>query len=276
MRGTQAVKSSRKQKYRFSPACAGNAHAHSCSCGTDTVQPRVCGERPGLRLILRPLSGSAPRVRGTRFSKRVLAEFCRFSPACAGNAPAQIVTPKPPAVQPRVCGERRASVFQVGRQNGSAPRVRGTRQETAISPVSARFSPACAGNADSSGPQQIPRPVQPRVCGERGQSVCTQGNLHGSAPRVRGTRQQLLPRQPQWRFSPACAGNAQPHADAADTGTVQPRVCGERFQTCLHIGLRVGSAPRVRGTLAAKGFAQQLVRFSPACAGNAFVLTQAR
>ncbi len=91
----------------------------------------------------------------------------------------------------------------------------------------------------------------------------------GSAPRVRGTRPGFRAGPGRARFSPACAGNASAHLRPATPRAVQPRVCGERVPGPLKMASAVGSAPRVRGTLQHHDPPAKLIRFSPACAGNA-------
>ena len=91
----------------------------------------------------------------------------------------------------------------------------------------------------------------------------------GSSPRVRGTRLVGLGEGTGERFIPACAGNAGGRHGGQSTGSVHPRVCGERAKrpvTHLDVG---GSSPRVRGTPSRRAQARADHRFIPACAGNA-------
>ncbi len=195
------------------------------------VQPRVCGERPPLTGAVRINYGSAPRVRGTRPRSGPRFDRRRFSPACAGNALPNHSTLSPHAVQPRVCGERPHTAEQGLRFAGSAPRVRGTPGTESGDNVHERFSPACAGNACARGTASARRSVQPRVCGERALRRRGSQALIGSAPRVRGTRQETGERDGRFRFSPACAGNASTASANNLEASVQPRVCGERLRT---------------------------------------------
>ena len=192
----------------------------------------------------------------------------RFSPACAGNGPIQVLARPVAPVQPRVCGERVSPVCGQGYAGGSAPRVRGTDRDFVCVPFAGRFSPACAGNGRTVLTCEANCSVQPRVCGERARRSKASMSRRGSAPRVRGTGGFAIDVGMFGRFSPACAGNG-----ISDTGQlhpipVQPRVCGERLGMSDFISERDGSAPRVRGTEDAAGEDAQLVRFSPACAGN--------
>ncbi len=194
--------------HRFSPACAGNALPFVNNQIEFAVQPRVCGERKDSVRELRMKPGSAPRVRGTQASRRMDPKGGRFSPACAGNAPAGREKTCAITVQPRVCGERPAPLLRPALTHGSAPRVRGTRLFRPDAAVQARFSPACAGNAKGKFATVANAEVQPRVCGERDWQDHLLEVTDGSAPRVRGTRGFESLGGNQQRFSPACAGNA--------------------------------------------------------------------
>ena len=215
-------------------------------------------------------SGSSPRVRGTHLLAPSLPRCGRFIPACAGNAgPSRPSCSRRP-VHPRVCGER------IG--GGDATGAGG------------RFIPACAGNARAARASPSGWTVHPRVCGERLAGYPMVGMNYGSSPRVRGTLDRLAGRVRGDRFIPACAGNAHSAPDVAPASgrfipacagnarrrsptwiptAVHPRVCGER-PTPQQVDVRAtGSSPRVRGTRSGRLALGVLVRFIPACAGNA-------
>ena len=176
---------------RFIPACAGNSPRRPPPRGAWPVHPRVCGElrpRPHLGLCL---TGSSPRVRGTRQSVCLSSIIFRFIPACAGNS-------------------KNASTSAL-LAFGSSPRVRGTLLPSQTPMDARRFIPACAGNSLGT------------------ETVRTKG--FGSSPRVRGTRIRLGHRLVGRRFIPACAGNSAAVALAPARPTVHPRVCGELAET---------------------------------------------
>ncbi len=173
------------------------------------------------------------------------------------------------SVHPRVCGER---VFKMGgktAENGSSPRVRGTLCRAGRGNFSRRFIPACAGNAGRNADAGRPKPVHPRVCGER--PICGAASLFlpGSSPRVRGTRGGASTGIEMARFIPACAGNACLRRSANARRAVHPRVCGERVVPATAVVPAGGSSPRVRGTRTLQSLPQATCRFIPACAGNA-------
>ncbi len=147
VRGTPRQRGWIQFRFRFIPACAGNASRTRSHAGTDTVHPRVCGERRTNPRCRNTATGSSPRVRGTRTGRRG--------------------TGITPAVHPRVCGERLNRAATVARATGSSPRVRGTHQHHAGIWRRHRFIPACAGNAVLTDNTSPVKTVHPRVCGER-------------------------------------------------------------------------------------------------------------
>ena len=70
------------------------------------------------------------------------------------------------AVQPRGCGELLGLQRVVRANDGSAPRVRGTRPTLSARVHLLRFSPAGAGNSARPGLSIRVNAVQPRGCGE--------------------------------------------------------------------------------------------------------------
>ena len=86
VRGTRCCPSSRLHPGRFIPAGAGNAHRRHGARRSGSVHPRGCGERPATHGQAYQLSGSSPRVRGTRSGRCAAPRWRRFIPAGAGNA----------------------------------------------------------------------------------------------------------------------------------------------------------------------------------------------
>ena len=152
---------------RFIPACAGNSDSQALVRLDQAVHPRVCGELCMMSSPRSRRSGSSPRVRGTPARETNRARISRFIPACAGNSAASQAAWRIKTVHPRVCGELRATAIDDELENGSSPRVRGTRERRGSPAPSSRFIPACAGNSTRSRPQLR--------------------DNNGSSPRVRGT-----------------------------------------------------------------------------------------
>jgi len=152
--------------------------------------------------------------------------------------------------------------------DGSSPRVRGTRRGGRRRGERFRFIPACAGNTNHRRGGNHRPAVHPRVCGEHSCDSRNRSRASGSSPRVRGTRVWRPRCVRAGRFIPACAGNTIACSACWLIPTVHPRVCGEHDQVAEGKPHRLGSSPRVRGTLQ-PGPADLLHRrFIPACAGN--------
>ena len=86
MRGTHEATINAPEDKRFIPAYAGNAATRLQHAISQTVHPRVCGERTSSAGVARPAAGSSPRMRGTHCHRCVGHCFLRFIPAYAGNA----------------------------------------------------------------------------------------------------------------------------------------------------------------------------------------------
>ena len=193
-------------------------------------------------------SGSSPRVRGTRADLVAEEPARRFIPACAGNSSPSSPALRSATVHPRVCGELFSGGGQWDGEDGSSPRVRGTR----------------------SGPRarRSWRSVHPRVCGELFKRLAQPVHHRGSSPRVRGTHSVRPSKAVLLRFIPACAGNSFCAASRSTATPVHPRVYGELDGQTVLIARASGSSPRVRGTPPTVSRLLRWLRFIPACAGN--------
>src|SRR5690606_3285651 len=114
-------------------------------CPSNTVHPRVCGERDCLAVAVHQIDGSSPRVRGEDLREILVQIAVRFIPACAGRGGYAEKAKAQEAVHPRVCGERASSRASISTETGSSPRVRGEVYTFAADLARLRFIPACAG-----------------------------------------------------------------------------------------------------------------------------------
>ncbi len=113
---------------RFIPTGVGNASEVASLTMRAPVHPHGCGERrraDGRKLII---SGSSPRVWGTRFQRRIGFRRYRFIPTGVGNAKSRLCSVDDKPVHPHGCGERFYFVGTVKNLCGSSPRVWGTRK----------------------------------------------------------------------------------------------------------------------------------------------------
>jgi len=206
-RGTPPACARAARRSRFIPARAGNSVGSSMSVRTTSVHPRARGELLAAGQVVTVNTGSSPRARGTHLHASQCAARHRFIPARAGNSVYDLLSPLTIEVHPRARGELVAIARRFGREFGSSPRARGTREVLRVLRPLPRFIPARAGNsASASG-----RPA----------------NTFGSSPRARGTRSDTGASAGYHRFIPARAGNS-----TASTGTniappVHPRARGE-------------------------------------------------
>ena len=171
---------------RIIPACAGNTPVFSFSRRTPRDHPRVCGEHIHQWSCALCLTGSSPRVRGTRALSCARVPRPGIIPACAGNTggwqllvgrhgdhprvcgehPRSSSLTMPPAgSSPRVRGTLTAMMYGVACA-GSSPRVRGTRRVHSRPHGADGIIPACAGNTSSPSRVIYQPGDHPRVCGE--------------------------------------------------------------------------------------------------------------
>ena len=154
-------------------------------------------------------------------------------------------------------------------RSGSSPHARGTLPRLAPTLQHLRFIPACAGNASCDSPRSCRNTVHPRMRGERHPCSIRVRPLAGSSPHARGTLVHIDLVGLQRRFIPACAGNATHGVCRNEAMPVHPRMRGERFTEMGCFTPRSGSSPHARGTPMLTWVAALLLRFIPACAGNA-------
>ena len=232
------------------------------------AHPRGCGEHfagPPKRSCS---DGSSPRLRGTRMPI-LIAAFCRrLIPAAAGNTGLRCSQTCTRPAHPRGCGEHEPEWVEGDRDDGSSPRLRGTRQLSSVHPQSPRLIPAAAGNTPTCTGSGRRCTAHPRGCGEhdRGRE---EGHVHdGSSPRLRGTPRQLGLHWIRVRLIPAAAGNTLPVAAFVRLLPAHPRGCGEHPTPRSRSGKSVGSSPRLRGTPHELQQNEPQGRLIPAAAGN--------
>ena len=194
-----------------SPHVRGTPMAIVVGAEFSAVHPRMCGERCLSASRAPILCGSSPHVRGTLLKRQPRPHPVRFIPACAGNAAWVQCSPSGTSVHPRMCGERVELADTEPVKVGSSPHVRGTPLAANRQAGSIRFIPACAGNARWRHSLASRPSVHPRMRGERAAPCPCRSSRAGSSPHARGTHGRVLVSDPQRRFIPACAGNAEIH-----------------------------------------------------------------
>ncbi len=231
------------------PACAGEPTILYSIVGVSWVYPRVCGGTSTTWGAFGPGRGLSPRVRGNRDRRAHGVEHRGSIPACAGEPSAKTTTAAGRWVYPRVCGGTQLRAFDVRRQKGLSPRVRGNRPGPVRYGVDYGSIPACAGE-----PARLPRSawrcrVYPRVCGGTKYKVGEVHKLKGLSPRVRGNHRVPPAVRPVRGSIPACAGEPPKWTPRTPYGRVYPRVCGGTSGITVASLPLGGLSPRVRGNL---------------------------
>ncbi len=173
------------------------------------------------------VTGSSPRLRGTRRRAAVRRCSWRFIPAPAGNTRSLLYVQRPVSVHPRACGEHLQCRPLTVSPCGSSPRLRGTRLIGSLRIMAERFIPAPAGNTSTSVTPATPPAVHPRACGEHAAGSAITAGSAGSSPRLRGTLGSVFWPRLVGRFIPAPAGNTSTTANSDPSESVHPRACGE-------------------------------------------------
>ena len=105
MRGTRQLVGWRTPESGIIPAYAGNTRAQPASLPANWDHPRVCGEHSTSSKPPDVMSGSSPRMRGTRSWRDCRAARAGIIPAYAGNTCDVASSRCAARDHPRVCGE---------------------------------------------------------------------------------------------------------------------------------------------------------------------------
>ena len=167
----------------------------------------MCGEHMILLPSILFLSGSSPRVRGTRGHARCFEGRAGIIPACAGNTCKVSSSVFSAWDHPRVCGEHKMKLNFDSKDGG--------------------IIPACAGNTYPAWCHLRIMRDHPRVCGEHKPRRRQPTARPGSSPRVRGTRALAEVAVDEQGIIPACAGNTVANMGYSQSDRDHPRVCGE-------------------------------------------------
>ena len=231
-----------------SPRVWGTAGRAGSPVAGRAVHPHACGEQRDASQRRSRHYGSSPRVWGTGHSGASVRRGVRFIPTRVGNSTSMSSRFTRLTVHPHACGEQTGPVCTSHSPSGSSPRVWGTGW------TSVRRCPS--------------RPVHPHACGEQSPGRNPMCSSVGSSPRVWGTGRLPGSHGRARRFIPTRVGNSCARAVIEKSLPVHPHACGEQKPTLTFRESRVGSSPRVWGTVDCQRMLAPPGRFIPTRVGN--------
>ena len=171
------------------PAHAGNTKGILCIDWEGGDHPRACGEHLASMVLELMTWGDHPRACGEHIRLiRVRINTAGIIPAHAGNTFHWSPRSALARDHPRACGEHRPVNDEVVSDEGSSPRMRGTRFARPNLDGVAGIIPAHAGNTYFVKITTCRFTDHPRACGEHLQAPPVGYHRQGSSPRMRGTR----------------------------------------------------------------------------------------
>ena len=188
MRGTHDRLRPGPQHRGIIPAHAGNTWGLARAGVRERDHPRACGEHIDCISVVWLLSGSSPRMRGTRYHQHPKSGIPGIIPAHAGNTIAASLHRTRHRDHPRACGEHCSIFLCCLVLRGSSPRMRGTPLGVAGGSARAGIIPAHAGNTSQCAAFFALFRDHPRACGEHALLLIAFIAFRGSSPRMRGTR----------------------------------------------------------------------------------------
>ena len=237
---------------------------------TSTVYPRACGGTSvrASDVIVRPLKGLSPRLRGNRLGLCVLGSVAWSIPAPAGEPFGSTASPATPTVYPRACGGTRLSTSLPMLGLGLSPRLRGNQFFQPFPGDSIRSIPAPAGEPVPLSPSSRAGRVYPRACGGTNCRITVKCLAHGLSPRLRGNHRHIPEIVHAGGSIPAPAGEPSTVPRFRNLDTVYPRACGGTLYVERWTTLVGGLSPRLRGNPRRQEADRHVDRSIPAPAGE--------
>ena len=235
--------------------CTGIISAHAgltavpCACRRlHKDHPRACGAHIPLRIAIRDIAGSSPRMRGSHLQGLFTIRHVGIIPAHAGLTPFTESDLPKLRDHPRVCGAHSCLLRSSFLASGSSPRMRGSPGALPTLRCPEGIIPAYAGLTDCRSAEYRQRRDHSRVCGAHEISRIASDPQEGSSPRMRGSRNLVRFRLHGVGIIPAYAGLTRKSRASQTSSRDHPRVCG------AHVGLLEleapvqGSSPRMRAS----------------------------
>ncbi len=126
--GTHRFYDIQNPEFRFIPTPVGNTSIRPLYTLLRPVHPHACGEHKVVATPGKSLTGSSPRLWGTRRLPVERLRKCRFIPTPVGNTLRPGRLSRPRTVHPHACGEHPHSGQPSAVIYGSSPRLWGTRR----------------------------------------------------------------------------------------------------------------------------------------------------
>ena len=232
----------------LTPAYAGNTRPGQIRNGSMKDHPRLREEHLSTSTSYKPFSGSPPPTRGT------LAYFCHMLATLQDH--------------PRLRGEHLTRCTTTRSILGSPPPTRGTLLAHPAQFWMKGITPAYAGNTEKH--MEIPSwdEDHPRLRGEHDISTRRKSGVQGSPPPTRGTHRNRIGREHKDRITPAYAGNTIVPKETILQCRDHPRLRGEHLLTFSKTFQETGSPPPTRGTQLGILEKEEILRITPAYAGN--------
>ena len=166
MRGTRRWAAPMFSFQGIIPAHAGNTWMVRVMMSAQRDHPRACGEHYNGQTKNFKVTGSSPRMRGTRQTVHRLRRPAGIIPAHAGNTSRPCMMPSLVQDHPRACGEHYRTGVVPFAVSGSSPRMRGTQHVCWYFCVIHGIIPAHAGNTGRQKYIDNLSRDHPRACGE--------------------------------------------------------------------------------------------------------------
>ena len=194
------------------------------------------------------IQGSSPRVRGSLEERAIRVRDIGIIPAGAGLTFRFKACRTMCGDHPRGCGAHLSQKANAAQQQGSSPRVRGSRRHLLLRWVEVGIIPAGAGLTSQSKHHAARNRDHPRGCGAHAGINKRYQSITGSSPRVRGSRKEVERFLLKNGIIPAGAGLTPWMSLSISRTRDHPRGCGAHWHwRYLATGWQ-GSSPRVRGS----------------------------
>ena len=263
MRGSRLASALPRTSAGIIPAHAGLTRPTAALAVAHRDHPRACGAHVRPILSLNSRWGSSPRMRGSPTCLRIAVRAGGIIPAHAGLTAVCCFLLFSCRDHPRACGAHPVSPFRCAPRPGSSPRMRGSRNVTYNRAITNGIIPAHAGLTPQARPYPHSKRDHPRACGAHPYIL----SAAGSSPRMRGSLFGSLCKHILKGIIPAHAGLTLTKVARILDLRDHPRACGAHVILPSNNQRRLGSSPRMRGSLRLLQGCHSLQGIIPAHAG---------